>query len=83
MQREIPFTTVAELSLNGIAYPCMMLNIGGREIYRITTGAGVLHIAKAKDSNGHYFWTSIPENKALASFVISIGKQIDLQLKTN
>ncbi|NML20878.1 hypothetical protein HHL16_08335 [Pseudoflavitalea sp. G-6-1-2] len=57
------------------------LRIGKSVLYKITNEQkpGVFVVTRAKDAEGHFFWTSVPEGKP--DLAAAIGSLIEEQIK--
>jgi len=58
-----------------------IMRTGKSVLYKITNAnkPGVFFVTRAKDAEGHFFWTSVPEGRL--DLAASIGALIEQQIK--
>ncbi|MGN6417886.1 MAG: hypothetical protein ACTHMC_10365 [Pseudobacter sp.] len=70
-----------EISYSGHTLKVESVRTGKSVVYKITNARkpGVFYLTRARDAEGHYFWTSIPEGRPEQA--ASIGMLIEEKIK--
>jgi hypothetical protein len=74
-------TNTFDLEFRGKSYPCEILTVSGRAIYKINFGKSYLHLTKVNALDGPSFWGPIPEDPKLGHVCAELGVIIENFLK--
>ncbi len=76
-------TQTFQINFREKSYPCEVLSLKGRAIYRINFGKSYLHLTKVTALDGPDFWAPIPEDPKLGHICTELGTIIEKNLKAN